>query len=173
MDREIDELIRKIETGDLSEVRYILQKDTGLSAATAYYRDHRGDPLFHYSIPKNGTLDFEMTSALLKMFLEAGADIDAAGNPPNNEGGTLLIHAAWLGNTPLVEYLLERGASPELGKTRGERAIDTAARHGNKEAVLAFIEGESDYSLTHTIQADLIEQASGLHAEPIANKSTG
>jgi uncharacterized protein len=59
---------------------------------------------------------------VIKLFVEAGADIDAI----NDLGNTALHYAAQTGATRIVEYLADRGAKLDVKNFQGKTALDLA-----------------------------------------------
>jgi len=72
--------------------------------------------------------------AAVKLLLEAGADVNAAGE----YGETPLHCAASTGDLEMVKLLLEGGAKPEALDSEGKTPADLAAARGNLE-VLNYI----------------------------------
>jgi ankyrin repeat protein len=70
-------------------------------------------------IEKTGTAD---PLEAVRMFVEAGADVDAQ----NDLGNTALHYAAQTGASRIVEYLVARGAKLDVYNYSGQTAIDLA-----------------------------------------------
>ena len=68
---------------------------------------------------------------MVKALLAQGADINAR----ENDGGTALIVATWLGHTDTVQVLLAQGADVDAKDNRGGTALMAAKREGHKEIV--------------------------------------
>lgn len=161
MDEAIAALVQAVENHNTDAVKAILDKEPYLAAATVYHRDHRGEPLLNCVIPEGKAVtDAVLTTA--RLLIDYGADVNAVGYPPNNEGGTALHHAAWTNQAALAQLFIRAGADTEVRNFDVERALDNAARHGNAESVRALIEAGSPYTLSHVVQAGLLDYASTL-----------
>jgi ankyrin repeat protein len=75
----------------------------------------------HYAVWQ--CLDWNLAAAeslcIVKCFLDAGADVDGL----NSQGQTALFEAAFHGATKVAALLLQRGASPNVGKSAFEIAV--------------------------------------------------
>ena len=121
-------LYRAMKATDLTVVRLLLDKGANPSVAIK----DGSTPLMMASgmgarrvasdedvIEKAGTAD---PLDAVKMFVEAGADIDAQ----NDLGNTALHYAAQTGATRIVEYLVSKGAKLDVYNYAGQTAVDTA-----------------------------------------------
>ena len=59
---------------------------------------------------------------VIKLFVEAGADVDAI----NDLGNTALHYAAQTGATRIVDYLASKGAKLDVQNFQGKTALDLA-----------------------------------------------
>ena len=71
---------------------------------------------------------------VVKLFVEAGMDIDATNNYGVN-GVTALHWAAWDGHLSVVEYLVGQGASLTATDNHGKMAKDIASYWGHADIV--------------------------------------
>ena len=67
-------------------------------------RDWNGRTFLHHAA-------YQETSTVAEFLVEAGIDIDAI---DHQSGTTALGLAAWSGQLPVVDFLLEAGANPQL-----------------------------------------------------------
>jgi ankyrin repeat protein len=72
-----------------------------------------------YNNYENSTL---MARPLIDLFLEKGIDINAQ----DNEGFTVLMNASMLGYISVVDYLISKGADPDIKNYKGLTAFDLA-----------------------------------------------
>jgi ankyrin repeat protein len=158
----MDSLIQAVQSADAQQVETLLRQQPLLAQIQATHRDPRGETLLHLVVPDLGQPTMPAHLQIAALLLDYGTDLEATGFPANNEGATPLIYAAWADQPELVKLFLERGADTEVRHDRGERAIDTAARHGNIRVVEALIEAGASYTLTHLLQAGLVGQVERL-----------
>jgi len=149
--KDARDLIGAVETRDVERVRKLLHSEPALAHTRVFHRDPRGETLLQLATPDFGVPITDDDLRMAELLLDAGADIDATGYPANNEGGTALIYAAWADHVPLVRLLAERGADREARNDKGETALDTAARHGNRDVVQTLIRAGALYTLRHVI----------------------
>lgn len=76
--------------------------------------------------------------ALVKLLVERGADL----NQENDNGDTPLIDAAYNGNIPILEYLLDNGADTSHKNKMGHSALDVARRREKAEAISILVKWE-------------------------------
>jgi ankyrin repeat protein len=157
-----DAIIRAVESADAAQTAALLRANPALARTPVHHRDPRGETLLHLVVPDLGQPTTPAHLAVAGLLLDGGAEIDATGFPANNEGATPLIYAAWADQVPLVELLLARGANREARSHRGERAMDQAARHGNRGVVEALIAAGDSFTFSHLLQAGLTERAARL-----------
>lgn len=79
--------------------------------------------------PLHACVAISHSPEIVRMLLDAGADIDAA----QHGGFTALHSAAFNGSTEVVRLLLERGANRELQTDDAQTAADLAREKGHRE----------------------------------------
>ena len=79
---------------------------------------------------------------LVKIFLDAGADVNDATVMPNAGLGraTALTNAVWGGHKEVVELLLRQGASTDVTGGKGYRTILDYARANSRPEILSLLE---------------------------------
>jgi ankyrin repeat protein len=79
---------------------------------------------------------------LVKIFLDAGADVNAGTMMPNAGGGkaTALTNAVWRGHKEVVELLLRRGASTDVSGGKFYRTILDYARANSRPEIVSLLE---------------------------------
>jgi ankyrin repeat protein len=158
-------IFQAVKSADINAVTSLLAGEPRLATAILYHRDTRGEPLLHFVVPEDNSPISDAHLAVAECLIQHGANVNAAGFPPNNEGGTVLFHACWANYPKLAKFLLDHGADPEVENLEGERVIDNAARHGNADVVELLIDAGSPYTLSHLVQAGLVERTAQLLAE--------
>jgi ankyrin repeat protein len=76
----------------------------------------------------------------IKTLLAKGGDVNAK----NQHGTTLLMIAAFLGNSEIVKFFIDKGADVHLKDDRGFTALMNAAESGNLEIVRLLIDKGAD-----------------------------
>jgi ankyrin repeat protein len=105
--------------GRLDLARQMLQEDAG----RARFRFGTGMSLLHDLAQAQ-----QENVAAIELLLTAGADIDAQ----TNWGATPLHLAAFNGRARTVDFLLRRGAQPQLPDKRGQTALAVAQARGHR-----------------------------------------
>jgi RNA polymerase sigma factor (sigma-70 family) len=159
-------IVRAVEAGDAAAVARLLAEEPSLAATVVYVDAPGGATLlhraaWHYS---PGHL------AVAGLLLDHGADINAAGDMPNNEGGRPLHCAGWQGSEPMARLLLARGADPDATDARGYTAIDRAAGQnsgpltpdGHRGVFAACAERGARFRIKHTILLGLLNRTAEL-----------
>ena len=80
---------------------------------------------------------FHKHDAIVKILIDAGADVEAR----CNENNTALMKAAWAGAPDSVRYLLQAGADVDATEVEGMTALMIASFHGHREVVEQLLEG--------------------------------
>jgi hypothetical protein len=79
-------------------------------------------------------------TAELVAYLDAGTPVNLA----NDRGDTLVMLAAYHGNTDTVRALLEHGADPNQANDVGQTPLAGAVFKGENEVVAALVQGGAD-----------------------------
>lgn len=155
-------IVRAVEAGDPATVARLLAEEPALAGST-----------IHVDAPEAATLLHRATWHLspghlkvAELLLDHGADVNAAGGMPNNEGGTPLTCAAWQGSEPMARLLLSRGADPDAVDGRGYTAIDGAAGQnsgplspdGHRGVFAACVERGARFRIKHPILLGLLDR---------------
>jgi ankyrin repeat protein len=98
------------------------------------YQQKTMDSLLIFAI-KNGE-----SPAVIKDLIEKGASVKNAIEPNNSSQNTALITAVIKGDLPLVETLLEQGASVDAENLQGRTALLFAAAYGSPEMVKTLLD---------------------------------
>ena len=96
--------------------------------------------------------DYAKSIAMAELLIDAGAEINVEGGQNHCYDATALQCAAWVGNAPLVRYLLEAGADPNyLG--RNHTPLDFVVEQGARvrDSVHALIDAGADYTMLHLV----------------------
>jgi hypothetical protein len=118
------DLFSAIESGDLAQVRALLDKGFDIN-----FQNQEGETPLMAALSR-GKLD------IVEALLAKGADP----NIPNNEGRTILMEAAGLEMPDLVKILLDKGAKVNLKDHEGETALMVASKWGYLNIVKALLE---------------------------------
>ena len=162
--RELTELIRAVRDVDVAAVSRVLDADPSLvnCPIAAHVAEGHGkmQTLLHLAMPGDGR---ELTPGhveVARLLLDHGAEVDALGHGSNQGLSTSLSVAAWGGQRPLVELLLEHGAAPDGATTLAphDRPVHIAASHGHSGAVDALIQAGAAYDLGDLLMAGLSER---------------
>jgi len=106
---------------------------------------------------------WEHRIAIMKILLEAGANVDA----PDNNGETYLASHGFF-DSRVTKTLLEAGANPNAADRRGRTALMEASRYGFEEAIALLIEHRADVNLKSiTGRTALMEAAAGKFVDAI------
>lgn len=76
----------------------------------------------------------------LLYYVELTSDL----NVQDGDGWTALMHATKAGSAPLVKYLLQRGAGPNVRQTSGYSALYLAAQEDDVVVCRLLLEGGAD-----------------------------
>jgi len=116
-------LIAAVLAEEAEAVQALLKAGARVTAATGL----NAYTVLHWALakpPRNP----EKVAAIVQMLLLAGAGV----NHQSRDGTTPLMHAAWYGSERAASVLLERGADPELGDSRGRLALSLARERGHE-----------------------------------------
>jgi ankyrin repeat protein len=106
---------------------------------------------------------WEHRIAIMKILLEAGANVDA----PDNNGETYLASHGFF-DSRVTKTLLAAGANPNAADRRGRTALMEASRYGFEEAIALLIEHRADVNLKSiTGRTALMEAAAGKYVDAI------
>ncbi|NKB72115.1 MAG: hypothetical protein GKR89_33980 [Candidatus Latescibacteria bacterium] len=159
--KDVESILRAVETGDAEKVETMLRAKSGL--ATERLERHSGEmacmTLLHRTDPLATDRGREMTEGHLRvaqLLIDHGANVNAivdSYSPP-------LDVAAWTGNVQLAELLLANGADPNLGTEA--KPVDTALSHGHREIFDLLVQYGAQYHIEHTIQVGLLKETRAL-----------
>lgn len=93
----------------------------------------------------------------IKQHLASGVDVDTK----NNEGGTLLAWAALLGETKIVELLIQKGADINARSRDGATPLHGAAFLGRVETVKLLVQEGADVSIRNGNGVTALDTVSG------------
>lgn len=113
--------------GNTAVVRLLLQRGARPNAAQDVPVKHGASPLFFAVI--NGDIE------TARVLLDAGAAIDAEMMVLGFIRKTPLMAAAYRGDTPMVEFLIGRGANPNWGDDAGMTPLDRAILSDHAETI--------------------------------------
>jgi RNA polymerase sigma factor (sigma-70 family) len=155
------EISRAVEAGDAATVARLLAQEPALARTVVRLDAPESATLLHRAA-WHGSAEHLAVAGLL---LEHGADSNATGGMPNNEGGTPLTCAGWQGNEPMARLLLARGANPNAIDGRGYTAIDRAAGQnsgpvspdGHRGVFTACVEHGGRFQIKHAILLGMLE----------------
>lgn len=134
---DVSPLRTAIETGELSKVRMLIEKDKGI--INEFIHDSRADKSSPLMIAcKNGALE------IAKYLLDSGADP----NLQRNGGPLPIIFAANKGSKEIVELLIVSGADVDGRTTTGATALVNAAALGRLEIAKVLLEHGADQTLS-------------------------
>lgn len=102
----------------------------------------------------------------VKSALERGLDVN--GRDPNS-GGTILISAAFAGQTEIVKLLIEKRPDLEARNNEGATALFNAAFFCHPETLEALIEAGADVNARNKNDATALNAATTPWTEDIAN----
>jgi hypothetical protein len=127
----IDSFEYKIEI-DLDEVKRRIAAAVQNSALDA--NAGGGWTALHYAVGPS-VYDKPNQNEVCRLLLDAGADVNAL----NRDFSTPLMYASLDGSADIVEFLLKRGANPDLKNDWGETALDSAANPKTKALLNKYI----------------------------------
>lgn len=129
-----------------------------------------------------GSVDSELVksardgnTAMVKLLLKKGANIDAVGKYDTLKGKTALMVAVEKEHVELVRLLLANGASPNIQrvtgdkyKTQRETAVMMAADYGNAEIIRLLLDANAEINMVDSKGETALMHASKYHGEPAA-----
>ncbi|MEI8348860.1 MAG: ankyrin repeat domain-containing protein [Candidatus Omnitrophota bacterium] len=137
-DRNPTPLILAAEIGDAESVRVLLGRGADVKAKRRYGHDALG-----------GACDAQHED-IMRLLLDAGAPVDS----DNAQGWTPLMVASSRGDTPTVQFLIERGACVRVtsGFNNGnETALTLASKHGHHDTIAVLLANGADPNEKNTI----------------------
>lgn len=110
-------LLHLVVTSTYTEIKFL--KDLLRCGADINALNYRGENILHV-LMKDPCIDLEHVKKIINFGLDFGLCIDAL----SDNSKTILIYAAEKQNTPLVEYLIYKGANTELRDSWGMSYLD-------------------------------------------------
>jgi ankyrin repeat protein len=141
-----------VQDGDIEIAQLLIQHGVNMSPENYF-----GDTPLHDAISLSG----ESEETLVRLLVDAGADISASGG----FYGTILCTAMTYGNPSTVQLLLQRGAIPTIWNPDGDTLLHCPQYEGSAATVKPFLEAGLNIEATNVWGQTPLHQAAGYGRE--------